>query len=97
MEKGIEFSLTRPDGDALGGVELSDATLDVDPPEDFKPFKGDFFVLPWEPKKVARVRWRLAGAGVVVLGFPACGGSSGLSRFDLDLKVGSISSRYVVG
>jgi hypothetical protein len=94
MEKGIEFSLTRPDEDALGRVELSDAILDVEPPDGFKPFKGEVFILPWEPKNISpRVRWRLTGAGVTVLEFPACGPSSGLSRFDVDLKVGSISSR----
>ena len=94
MEKGIEFSLTRPDADALVRVELSDAILDMDPPDGFKPFKGEIFFLPWGPKKVSpRVRWRLTGAGVMVLEVLACGPSSGLSRFDVDLKVGSISSR----
>jgi hypothetical protein len=90
MEKGIEFSLTSPDAD----VALSDAILDVDPPDGFKPFKGEDFVLLWTPKNVSpRVRWRLTGAGVIVLDFLACGSSSGLSRFDVDLKVGSISSK----
>ena len=37
MEKGIEFSLTKPD--TLGRA-LSDAILGVDPPDGFKPFKG---------------------------------------------------------
>lgn len=100
MEKGIEFSLTRPDAaDVLGRVELFDATLDVDPPDGFKPFEGEIFVLPWKPKNVSpRVRWRLtdlAGAGVIVLEFSesACGQSLGRSRFNADLKVGSMSSR----
>jgi hypothetical protein len=90
MEKGIEFSLT----DVLDGVELvSDAILDVDPPDGFKAFKGEDFILPLAPKNVSpRVRWRLTGAGSVVLDeFPGCGRSSGLSRFNLN--VGSISSR----
>ena len=58
IEKGIEFSLTRPDADALGPsrVELSDAILDVDPPDGFKPFKGEVFILPWGAKNVWRVR-----------------------------------------
>ena len=96
IEKGIEFSLTRPDADALGCVALSDAILDVDPPDGFRPFRGEVFVLPLALKNVSpRVRWRLTltGAGVVVIESPACGPSSGLSRFDGDLEVGSISSK----
>ena len=47
MEKGIEFSLTRPDADALGRAELVfDAILDVDPPDGFNAFKGKDFFLP---------------------------------------------------
>lgn len=43
MEKGIEFSLTRPDADAL---ELSEMILDVEPPDGFKLFNEEVLILP---------------------------------------------------
>jgi hypothetical protein len=73
IEKEIE--------DTLGGVAPFDAKLDVDP-ANFKRHFSRLVCLRAPENKSLRVRWRLTGAGVIILEFLACGSSSGLPRLD---------------